>query len=171
MGWCTEEFNNVDFGDARLTKRLKKFSQAMLDAPGKSIPESCGGCWAETKAAYRFIDNSKVSGSTLLEAHYNKTKERILGKEIILAIQDTTYLNLDNYKAMEGLGSVQCKRAQRYKGLMFHLSLAFSVNGYCLGLLGYKLYLRDDFQQVKKGDNKHKPIHNKESYRWVETLK
>ncbi len=58
--WVKEELADIDLGDLRLNKRVKKVVSALGSRPNMSIPAACGG-WAETKAAYRFFDNKDVT--------------------------------------------------------------------------------------------------------------
>jgi hypothetical protein len=52
-----------------LTKRLVKLVDRLSAAPTASIPAACRG-WAETKAAYRLLDNNSVDWRELLEPHW-----------------------------------------------------------------------------------------------------
>ncbi len=45
-----------------------------------SIPFACQD-WANTKAAYRFLDNENVSESEILEGHFQSTAERFAATE------------------------------------------------------------------------------------------
>jgi hypothetical protein len=49
--------------------------------------------WAKTKGAYRFFSNEKVEPKLILDSHKDTTVRRPSGKEIILAVQDTTDIN------------------------------------------------------------------------------
>ncbi len=56
----------VELGDARRTRRLIKLVEDLSARPMGSIPVASGG-WAETKAAYRLLDNPAVEWRALLE--------------------------------------------------------------------------------------------------------
>jgi hypothetical protein len=60
--------------------------------PTKSIPVIRGG-WAETKAAYRLLDNDVLDWPALLETQREPTVERMAGQERGLCLQNTTELN------------------------------------------------------------------------------
>ena len=62
--------------------------------------------WNETKAAYRFFDNDKVSPDAIYAAHREATLERMLGQSILLAVQDTCAFNFTLHRATKGLGSI-----------------------------------------------------------------
>ena len=61
--WVDRELADCTFQDERLGKRLRALLSQSSSAPGGSIPLACQD-WANTRAAYRFIDNDRVS-----EAH------------------------------------------------------------------------------------------------------
>lgn len=89
-GWALNELGNADFGDIRLTKRLIKLSDSLVNLPESSINQACGQ-WSETKAAYRFFQNENVNTAKILSAHVKKTVERAQNYTTILAIQDTSW--------------------------------------------------------------------------------
>ena len=69
MSWATEEFKNIDLGDARLNKRTALLAEQLAANPMASIPQACGG-WAETQAAYRFLAQDEFSVFSLQEKVY-----------------------------------------------------------------------------------------------------
>lgn len=158
----------ADFGDLRLQKRFISLSQSFLDHPGHSIPAACGD-WAGSKTAYRFFDNEKVTPAKMLEPHLTMLKSRTHSQSVVLAVQDSTYLNLDTYTSMQDLGFVESSNTWSHKGLVLHSSLAFTTQGECLGMLCYKIFSRSEKQSTRH-EYMNKPIHEKESYRWVESL-
>jgi hypothetical protein len=92
MDWASEEFRTITFGDEMLSNRLLKLANRFSSQPGKSIPGNCQS-WAETKAAYRFFDNKKVTSEKILPPHIDSSLVRIQGQPVILLVQDTTVLN------------------------------------------------------------------------------
>jgi hypothetical protein len=57
---------------------------------GISIPFACQD-WANTKAAYRFLDNPSLSEMGTLEGHFQSAAERFAATEsLVLVLQDTT---------------------------------------------------------------------------------
>jgi len=76
MDWAVEEMHGVDLGDKRLTKRLLKLLNILGNNSFSSTPSACGG-WAETKAAYRFFDNAKVTADKIISPHKKATLERM----------------------------------------------------------------------------------------------
>ena len=64
MGWALEEMDQVDLGDKRLETRAVNILNTLGSKPLETIPVACQG-WAETKAAYRFFDNDKVTADKI----------------------------------------------------------------------------------------------------------
>ncbi len=68
MSWAEQELGGLDLGDARRTRRLVKLVDDLSSQPTENIPLACGG-WAETKAAYRLLDNPALDWREMLEEH------------------------------------------------------------------------------------------------------
>ena len=71
---------DLELGDARRTRRLIKLVEDLSARPTGSIPVASGG-WAETKAAYRLLDNPALEWREMLEVHTARTVERLKGEE------------------------------------------------------------------------------------------
>jgi len=175
--WIAEEFKDINFGDDRLDSRFHKVAEAFLEKPSATITESTGS-WAESKAAYRFFENHKVTKNKMLFQHQAKTVERIREYGgVVLAIQDTTYIDFTQLYNTEGLGPISCKfEHAKQKGIVCHNTLAISPAGRVFGLIDQKLYRRDESKKIGRGPKgtkirKRIPIEQKESYRWIESVK
>ena len=90
-------------GDARRTQRLIRWVDDRSAQPTGSIPLASGG-WAETKAAYRRLDNEALDWREILEVHTGRTAERMQGCPFVLCIQDTTELDFTSQPGIVGLG-------------------------------------------------------------------
>jgi hypothetical protein len=154
MNWARQEFETLDLGDARRTQRLIKLVDDLSAQPTGSIPLASGG-WAETKAAYRLLDNDALDWREILEVHTQRTAERMQGQPIALCIQDTTELDFTSQPGIAGLGRLSYE-AQH--GLYVHPSLVVTPEGVALGVIDAWIWARGpkDAPQVK------------ESTRWVE---
>lgn len=93
--WIARELAGCRFWDRRLGQRLRKLLTHMAGAIGGSIPLACQD-WANTKAAYRFLSNPKVSEHEILQGHFQATRTRFpaVGGPI-LVLQDTTELSYE----------------------------------------------------------------------------
>jgi hypothetical protein len=160
--WVMEELSQADFGDQRLTKRAMRLVSDLAARPEASVPQACADA-AATKGAYRFWDHEQVTPEAIRAAHCAKTVERVQAHRTILALQDTTTLNLDSHPKTEGLGPIDAHGTQ---GMQVHSVLAVSGEGVPLGLLYQQVWARDPQQRGKKHKRKQVPIEEKESYRW-----
>ena len=145
---------DVELGDARRVRRLIKLVEDLAAAPTGSIPLASGG-WAETKAAYRLLDNEALDWREMLEVHTRRTVERMQGQPVVLCIQDTTELDFTSQPGIAGLGRLSYD-AQH--GLYVHPTLAVTPAGMALGVLDAWMWARGP---------KERPA-VKESTRWVE---
>jgi hypothetical protein len=89
---------------------------------------------AATKAAYRFFENPTVSAEKIFAAHRTSTVQRMRGQSLVLAIQDTTYLNSSQHPQTMGLGPIGDSRSDA-QGLIMHATLVVTPAGLPLGLL------------------------------------
>src|ERR1700675_122077 len=73
--WLNRESAQSSFRDQRLMKRFKMLLGRLWKGMGKTIPLACVD-WANTKAAYRFLDNDRVSEQDILSGHFQATAQR-----------------------------------------------------------------------------------------------
>lgn len=174
-GWAAAEFLHVNFGDQRLKDRLVKISDCFSELPESSINQSCEA-WSQAKAAYRFFSNEKVEVSKMLASHVNNTVERAKSHQTILAVQDSSFLVYRNHRKTTGLGNIAKKKKSRScetdsEGLVMHSSLALTTDGLPIGLLSQKIFARHSKDSTEKRRKHEIPVEEKESYRWIESLK
>jgi len=105
MFWAVAEAGGADFGDARLAQRLVHLLDGLSEHPAASIPHACG-TWAQTKAAYRFFANRRVTPAAILAPHRAQTVRRAAEVPVILAVQDTTVFNFTLHRQTQGLGPI-----------------------------------------------------------------
>jgi hypothetical protein len=88
--WIDRELSPGTFTDERLEQRFRALLAQLSTGPGESIPLVCQD-WANTKAAYRFLDNERVSEAEILAGHFQATRERAVATSgPILVLHDTT---------------------------------------------------------------------------------
>lgn len=166
--WSQWEFEQVDLGDKRLNTRLKKLADDLSGAPEAPINQASED-WAATKAAYRFFQNEQVTSARILSPHQGRTQERMSQEPIVLAIQDTSYLNFSRHAKTRGLGPIGDRRAAA-QGLVTHNILAVTAQGLPLGLLDQKTWAREGYNQQTERERKNTSIEYKESYRWLQGI-
>lgn len=171
MDWAESEYGLINLGDKRLDKRARKLLKQFGDKPVESIPGSCKS-WAETKAAYRFFENTSVTAKKIIKPHRIATLSRIKEQPVVLLIQDTTTLNYSGQKERQDLGPIQ---QDNVRGIFLHPTLAITPNRECLGIIDYEQWARKKFthqtSQERKAQRYSKAIKDKESYRWVRGYK
>lgn len=141
----------------------------MAQQPDAPINQACED-WDDTKAAYRFFANPKVTPERLLEPHQQRTVLRMNPHPVVLAVQDTTFFNYTHHVHTEELGAVGNKK-QKQQGFAMHSTLAVTPAGMPLGLLTQAFFTRPVGEPSHQPNELHKlPIEEKESYRWIEAF-
>src|SRR6266436_1700788 len=183
-GWIDREIGECEFRDARLGDRFRKLLGQIGSAMGQSIPLVCQD-WGNTKAAYRFFSNDRVSEAGILGGHFEATRDRFDATEgPVLVLQDTTEFTFQReHSAAVGITySVNSgkDKAGRYRmhtvcGLLLHSSLAVTTDGLPLGLAAIKFWNRQKFKGTaalkRKINPTRVPIEQKESIRWLENMR
>jgi hypothetical protein len=141
--WFDRELAGCCFADERLNKRLRKLVAQIGSAMGQSIPLVCQD-WANTKAAYRFFSNDRVSEADILAGHFQSTRDRaVVADGPVLVLHDTTEFSYqrENVAAIgitKSINSGRDKagrvRAHTVCGILMHSSLAVTTEGLPLGL-------------------------------------
>lgn len=182
--WFDDEISGCAFSDERLKKRLRTLLERLEGAMGGSIPLACQD-WANTKAAYRFFSNDKVSDDAILAGHFQSTRSRFAATPgPILVLHDTTEFTYqrerpDQIGVMHQLNCGKDKyggrRLRTVCGLLMHSSLAVTLEGLPLGLSAVKFWTRSKFKGTaalkKKINPTRVPIEQKESVRWLENMR
>ena len=160
--WVATEMVACQLHDARHAKRLAQLLTRLSEKPVHSIPSACHG-WAETVAAYRFLDNPAIGEQGILSGHQHATLGRIRAQEVVLLVQDTTFLDYGTTQPKSGMGTVKIKVREEY---LLHPTVAFTPERMSLGVLGLKVWQRP--VQPVAHERHRKPIAEKESYRWLQ---
>ena len=182
--WWEDELAGCVFVDERLGQRLRKLIERMAGAIGASLPLACQD-WANTKAAYRFFSNDRVSEAQILAGHFQATRDRFAATDgPILVIQDTTEFTFQRehaeavgitYRVNSGRDKAGRFRMHTVCGLLMHSSLAVTTEGLPLGLSAVKFWSRQQFKGTaalkRKINPTRVPIEHKESIRWLESLR
>jgi hypothetical protein len=158
MSWAVEELNEIDLGDERLNKRTHRIVEDLFDNASSSIPTACGG-WAETQAAYRYFANDKVDWQKILDAHFERTAERIIEHQVVLCVQDTTELDFTGQE-IEGMGRLSY---DNQRGMYLHPTLMVTPAREALGVTDLWMWARGP----SKAQDQAQPSIC-ESRRWVE---
>lgn len=169
--WIKAEFSALDLDDKRREQRAMSLVERLHAKPDGSISQTCED-HAEVTAAYRFLSNEAIEADALRASLYAACVGRLSGHNgPILAIQDTTSLNFSTHPACEGIGPLSAGDADNLQGLHCHTVLAATGGGLPLGILHQQLWARDRQDHGSRHKRKQRPINEKESFRWIESLR
>jgi Transposase DNA-binding/Transposase Tn5 dimerisation domain len=181
--WVEDEVADCDFRDARLQRRFRMLLTQIGSDVGQSIPLVCQD-WANTKAAYRFFSNDRVSEVDILSGHFASTRERLAAtNSLILMLHDTTEFTFKRDRSdLIGITKTVNKKGKSgwltphtLCGILMHSSLAVTTDGVPLGLAAVKFWTRKKFKGTaalkKKINPTRVPIEKKESVRWLDNLR
>jgi hypothetical protein len=173
--WVKKEVEGCEFGDRRLGKRCAKLLSALSGRIGSSLSVACQD-WANTKAAYRFLANERVSEREILAGHFESTRDRVEATAgPLLVLHDTTEFSftrqektaiglLRHLPMQSAFGSrvVAC-------GILMPSSLIVTTDGVPLGLGAITCWTRKRFKGTdalkRKINPTRVPIETKESIR------
>lgn len=183
--WIDNEVVDCEFQDIRHGKRLRQLLEQLSNKVGASTPWACQD-WANTKAAYRFFGNDRISEANILAGHFASTRERFAATRglPVLVLHDTTEFSYRHEDTMPiGLlgkaplfdGKQGPPRFHTTCGILMHSSLAITREGLPLGLAAIKFWNRSKFHGAnalkRKINPTRVPIEKKESIRWLENLR
>lgn len=166
LSWAESEFQTAQLGDTRRTARLIQLAAQRGAQPHASIAQS-GGSAADTKAAYRFYENTHIKPAAILDGHRQATAARVRPYRVVLAPQDTTELNYSTHPTTRGLGVLNDLSQH---GLLMHSTLLVTPARECLGLAQVQWWARDASELGKRHSRRARPIEDKESYKWLSSL-
>ena len=184
--WAAREVAGCKFADTRHGRRLRKLLEQIALGQGGSMPWACQD-WGSTKAAYRFLSNSRIDEAAILGGHFQATRERFAdvgGKRPLLVLHDTTEFSYRREKTGPIGLLTTCymwhdaegrPRLHTLCGLLMHSSLVVTTDGVPLGLAAIKFWTRNKFKGTnalkRKINPTRMPIEKKESVRWLENLR
>lgn len=171
--WAEEEMKQAGWEDRRLNARLRRLLSDLGERPQMSIPAACGG-HSETVAAYRFFDHDLVTPEKILEPHFERTRQRMAGHEVVLLVQDTTELDVTRpEQQVAGAGPLD---GPARRGALLHPLEAFTPDGTPLGAVWAQMWTREEEPVAESRQDRQRwrrttPIEEKESFRWLQGLR
>lgn len=155
--------------EKRLRERAVKIGVASVARPGAAMTEAFDE-ERDTRAAYDFMENKRMSLSVLLDPAM-RAVGRALREEpqgtTVLCVQDTTEVNMAHLATVTGLGPVG---NPKNRGLLSHAALAVGTDGSPIGLLCEETWARLDETRGKAQERRTKSFDEKESARWWRTI-
>lgn len=164
--WGEEEFVRAELGDPRRTKRQINIAIARALKPRVSLPR-CFEERAKLEGMYDFCDNEHVKREEIMESHRKATTDRMKKGSIVLAVQDTTYVDYTHHQQTEGQGLLA---DDKHQGMLLHTTLAVTPEREPLGMIEQQIIYRARADYGKSEERKKRPIEEKGSYKWLESL-
>ena len=161
------EFAYAIMFDKRCLKSIKSIAIAVCRNATKSFSAACGKTLRQ--CGTRIFSNIKMSVYKMLAGHYQETGRRATRFKTVLVAQDTTSFNFTGHKATKGLGNIATD--ERSKGIMCHTAIVIREDGLPLGIIDQKMWTRQEEERGKKHKRHALAFEEKESYKWVETLR
>jgi len=168
----SEEMQQVELGDRRLTARVQTVMEALSEAPDDSYPDIFGDD-SELEGFYRLIRNPALSVGQVLSPHREQTAERSRQVGQVLAIHDTSEMSwpLRDGKLRKNL----CKLSSRRQGFHVHATMVVSADGLRapLGAVGLRPYAHDNglSDDAYAFWDREYGLYDCESARWLEAVK
>ena len=75
---------------------------AMAEAPDRSLPDRHES-WSDLKAAYRFLNNPKVSPEGIQSTHRQQVCQLCSAHPVVPAVEDGSELDYTSHRSVEGL--------------------------------------------------------------------
>lgn len=167
--WVAYELSTISLGDRRLDWRLLETASRLAARPTGSIHQACHD-WADTRGAYRLLDNPKTTAPQILAPHQQRTCERMADEATVLVLQDTSLLDYSHHPAKQGLGPLGTTK-QKLRGLLMHTALAVTTEGVPLGIVSQAFWARsDEVKAATPAARRKVPIAEKESIKWLNAL-
>ena len=181
--WAQQEFAMSNLGDKRLDRRLRKIATTFCRAPNANVPNATSALWSQTKAAYRFFNNPKVTKENILAPHRERTGDRIENRKVVLSVQDSSELKYTKHPGTEGLGYIG---NLNHRGILVHPTLLVTTEGTPLGLIDLKTWIReatdDEITEMKRKGKKERDkererrryattTEERESFKWIESYR
>ena len=164
--WAAQELKQADLGDQRRNKRLIRIVEDLAQQPTSSVPQACGSI-AATSAAYDFWSSPYFQPSDIRFSHIASTIERIKQNDIVLAIQDTTSIDLTDHPGTSGTGYLDHRKSL---GLKVHSTFAATTDGIPLGIINQQVWAREPENLGIAKKRRQRETQEKESQRWLDSL-
>jgi hypothetical protein len=160
--WRETELAEGQMHDVRHTQRLARLLDRRSARPISSIPSACHG-WAETVAAYRFLDTPAIGIQDILSGPTHATRERIRAQAVVLLVQEPTCLDDGTTQPKAGMGTVKSTVHAAY---LVHPTVAFTPERVNVGVVGMQVWQRPEPPVAQQRQSK--PMAETERYRWRE---
>jgi ribosome maturation factor RimP len=129
----------------------------------QSIPQTCED-WAATKATYDCGITLGLKAEAIHMGHHTSSSQRQAQQKVMLAIQDTTDLDLSQQAHKQGMGYLE---QVQMLGVKVHSVLEVSAAGVPRGLRHQQVWATNRQQVVSRHQRRQRDIADTESQRWL----
>ena len=173
--WAAQEFDGAQLGDRRRNPRLVQVAAALAEDPHGTLPGSFSG-WAQTKAAYRLLEEPDVTYDRILQPHCQRVQDACGQPGEYLLVQDTSSLDFTSHLAARDLGRIGNDGG---RGVHVHTTLALTVERWnaqqepevtVLGVFDQRWWARTGPPQGKKEKKADRLARARESQRWAAVI-
>ena len=137
----------------------------MAEAPDRSLPDRHAS-WGDVKAAYRLLNNPKVTPEGIQSAHRQQVRQLCSAHPVVLAIEDGSELDFTTHRSVKGLGFMGNGIG---RGLLQHSTLAVTPEGHLLGVLHQIWWKR--VRKPKGEKQRQRLARAKESDLWADSIR
>lgn len=164
--WSEALFGACALGDKRLTRRLIKISNQLLNCQAISLSQSCEGEGAQIEGSYRFIRNGRFTAAQIASGGYDVTGYLAQTVPLLLAIEDSTSLSYA-HSVREELGLTGNSKRAKKRGYIVHSTMLMDAEKEkTLGLIAQERWCRPVESFGKKKKRTQTSYEEKESYKW-----
>ncbi len=164
--WAKEVFGKCQLGDPRRKRRLVKYAALQAKHARRATYSACEGDSAAVEGAYRLLRNPNLEPKAIREGGFASTAEKALGRELIVAAEDTTTISY-THDVAEELGDVGGPSTSQVGG--WHVHSVLLLDGKTeetLGLVEQTWRTRDRRSRGKRHQRKERAYAEKESFKW-----
>jgi len=137
----------------------------MAESPDRSLPDQHEN-WGDIKAAYRFLNNPKVTPEGIQSTHRQQVRQLCSAYRVVLAIEDGSEFDYTSHRSVKGLGFVGGGIG---RGLLQHSTLAVTTEGHLLGVLNQIWWKRA--RKPKDEKRRQRQARAKESDLWADSIR
>jgi hypothetical protein len=159
--WGAAERAEGQRQDVRHTKWLARLFGRRSERPGGRIP-TAGHGWAETVAAYRWLNTPDVGIQAMLSGQAPATLERIRAQAAVWLVQDTTCLTYGTTPPKAAMGPVKRNTREEYR---LHSTGALTPERVHVGVVGRKGWQRPEEPLAQQRTSKSLAAHKRS--RWL----
>ena len=161
--WAKAEFESLELGDVRRTRRLITIVARMAERPAGTVT----GVFedpAEREGAYRLLSNEDVELSAVRFGIEDATVRRCAGEDFVFVAEDGSSLAITDDAHLKGTGPVG-SHDRGARGLQVVTAIALREDGVPQGVCGQIFWARAEQSHARKSGRR--PMEERETTHWA----